>query len=220
MDDHNLHLAWRILFSTYTVSTKSRSGGHQCCKTWEDVKAMKRIMLLKDSAGKETIDLSKSFSTISTDILLGLVKVAQNCLIVVIVFFPRRMYPVDILINSKPRSELVPCCSNDCVSNPYYAAQGIRKTTLLYPLHRNRILRALSFLAASNPRAARAGLLTPGKPFCLYTKSSYMKEIQEATAPAIKRANLANVVLGAYCFSSLIHYNPFCAFMFFIPLPI
>ncbi|MBW0525825.1 hypothetical protein O181_065540 [Austropuccinia psidii MF-1] len=76
------------------------------------------------------------------------------------------------------------------------------------------------WLFSANPRAAQAGLLAPGKPFCLYTKSSYMKEIQEATSPAIKQTNLANVVLGAYCFSSLIHYNPFCAFLFFIPLPI
>ncbi|MBW0572688.1 hypothetical protein O181_112403 [Austropuccinia psidii MF-1] len=50
------------------------------CKTWADGKAMKRIVLLKDGVGKETIDLSKSFSmistkhTFSTDILLGLVK--------------------------------------------------------------------------------------------------------------------------------------------------
>ncbi|MBW0546138.1 hypothetical protein O181_085853 [Austropuccinia psidii MF-1] len=77
MDGHNLHLAWRALFSTYTVSTKSKSGGRL---------SMKRIVLLKDGIGKETIDLSKSFSTISTertfstDILLGLVKFPVECI--------------------------------------------------------------------------------------------------------------------------------------------
>lgn len=37
--------------------------------------------------------------------------------------------------------------------------------------------------------------MAPGKCFRLYTKSAYLKELEEDTVPEIQRTNLANVVL-------------------------
>ncbi|MBW0550904.1 hypothetical protein O181_090619, partial [Austropuccinia psidii MF-1] len=77
-----------VFFSPLTQFQLSPSpeANYQGCKTWADGKAMKRTVLLKDGVWKETIELSKSFSTISTkctfstDILLGLVKFRIECI--------------------------------------------------------------------------------------------------------------------------------------------
>ena len=49
--------------------------------------------------------------------------------------------------------------------------------------------------ASANQRSGRAGRVGPGKCFRLYTKYSYMNEMEESTTPEILRTNLNGVVL-------------------------
>jgi pre-mRNA-splicing factor ATP-dependent RNA helicase DHX16 len=49
--------------------------------------------------------------------------------------------------------------------------------------------------ASANQRSGRAGRVAPGKAFRLYTKFSFMSEMNESTLPEIQRTNLSGVVL-------------------------
>merc|ERR1719197_2250149 len=49
--------------------------------------------------------------------------------------------------------------------------------------------------ASANQRAGRAGRVTPGKAYRLYTKWSYEHELEDDNAPEIQRSNLGHVVL-------------------------
>ena len=49
--------------------------------------------------------------------------------------------------------------------------------------------------ASANQRAGRAGRVSPGKCFRLYTLWSYEKELEESTIPQIQRSNICSVIL-------------------------
>merc|ERR1719160_962885 len=49
--------------------------------------------------------------------------------------------------------------------------------------------------ASANQRAGRAGRVTPGKAYRLYTKWSFEHELEDDNAPEIQRSNLGHVVL-------------------------
>ena len=49
--------------------------------------------------------------------------------------------------------------------------------------------------ASANQRAGRAGRVSPGKCFRLYTSWSYEHELDDTTIPEIQRMNLSNVIL-------------------------
>jgi len=49
--------------------------------------------------------------------------------------------------------------------------------------------------ASANQRAGRAGRVSPGKAFRLYTVLAYRHELEDNTVLEIQRTNLGNVVL-------------------------
>ena len=63
--------------------------------------------------------------------------------------------------------------------------------------------------AASNQRAGRAGRVSAGKCFRLYTAWAYKNELEENTIPEIQRTNLGNVVLllKSLGINDLIHFD-------------
>ncbi|XP_067933962.1 pre-mRNA-splicing factor ATP-dependent RNA helicase DHX16-like [Watersipora subatra] len=63
--------------------------------------------------------------------------------------------------------------------------------------------------ASANQRAGRAGRVSAGKCFRLYTAWAYQKELEENTIPEIQRTNLGNVVLllKSLGINDLIHFD-------------
>ena len=63
--------------------------------------------------------------------------------------------------------------------------------------------------ASANQRAGRAGRVSPGKCFRLYTVSAYEKELDDNSIPEIQRTNLGNVVLllKSLGINDLIHFD-------------
>ncbi|ODV90598.1 hypothetical protein CANCADRAFT_108233 [Tortispora caseinolytica NRRL Y-17796] len=68
------------------------------------------------------------------------------------------------------------------VYNPYSGMESL----IVNPISR----------AAANQRAGRAGRVTAGKCFRLYTKWAFYNEMPESTTPEILRANLSSVILN------------------------
>ena len=71
-----------------------------------------------------------------------------------------------------------------CKMNSYNAKTGI-ESLVVTPISK----------AMANQRTGRAGRVSAGKCFRLYTQWTYNKELEENTIPEIQRVNLANVVL-------------------------
>lgn len=63
--------------------------------------------------------------------------------------------------------------------------------------------------ASSNQRAGRAGRVSAGKCFRLYTAWAYKHELEDNTVPEIQRTNLGNVVLllKSLGINDLIHFD-------------
>lgn len=63
--------------------------------------------------------------------------------------------------------------------------------------------------ASANQRAGRAGRVSPGKCFRLYTVSAYEKELDDNSIPEIQRTNLGNVVLllKSLGINDLVHFD-------------
>lgn len=63
--------------------------------------------------------------------------------------------------------------------------------------------------ASANQRAGRAGRVSPGKCFRMYTLWSYQNELDESTLPEIQRTNLGNVVLmlKSLGINDLVHFD-------------
>ena len=71
-----------------------------------------------------------------------------------------------------------------CKQNAYNPGTGM-ETLQVVPISQ----------ASADQRAGRAGRLKPGKCFRLYTKWSFMNELEPQNSPEIQRSNLASVVL-------------------------
>lgn len=65
------------------------------------------------------------------------------------------------------------------------------------------------FQASANQRAGRAGRVSAGKCFRLYTAWAYKNELEDNTIPEIQRTNLGNVVLllKSLGINDLIHFD-------------
>jgi pre-mRNA-splicing factor ATP-dependent RNA helicase DHX16 len=63
--------------------------------------------------------------------------------------------------------------------------------------------------ASANQRAGRAGRVSAGKCFRLYTLTAYEKELDDSTIPEIQRTNLGNVVLllKSLGINDLVHFD-------------
>ena len=63
--------------------------------------------------------------------------------------------------------------------------------------------------ASANQRAGRAGRVSPGKCFRLYTLNAYEKELDDNSIPEIQRTNLGNVVLllKSLGINDLVHFD-------------
>ena len=63
--------------------------------------------------------------------------------------------------------------------------------------------------ASANQRAGRAGRVSPGKCFRLYTLTAYEKELDDSSIPEIQRTNLGNVVLllKSLGINDLVHFD-------------
>ena len=87
---------------------------------------------------------------------------------------------------------------NTRITSVFY---GIQKTM-------NYILYSL-FQASANQRAGRAGRVSAGKCFRLYTAWAYKNELEDNTIPEIQRTNLGNVVLllKSLGINDLIHFD-------------
>lgn len=78
----------------------------------------------------------------------------------------------------------------------YVVDSGMVKELNYNPANQMSQLAAVPISRASaGQRAGRAGRTGPGKCFRLYTKWSYMNEMEESTTPEIQRTNLNNPVL-------------------------
>ena len=67
----------------------------------------------------------------------------------------------------------------------------------------------LVFQASANQRAGRAGRVSAGKCFRLFTAWAYKNELEDNTIPEIQRTNLGNVVLllKSLGINDLIHFD-------------
>ena len=67
----------------------------------------------------------------------------------------------------------------------------------------------LLFQASANQRAGRAGRVSAGKCFRLFTAWAYKNELEDNTIPEIQRTNLGNVVLllKSLGINDLIHFD-------------
>ncbi len=63
--------------------------------------------------------------------------------------------------------------------------------------------------ASANQRAGRAGRVSPGKCFRLYTLNAFEKELDDSSIPEIQRTNLGNVVLllKSLGINDLVHFD-------------
>lgn len=63
--------------------------------------------------------------------------------------------------------------------------------------------------ASANQRTGRAGRVSPGKCFRLYTAHAYQNELEDNTVPEIQRTNLSNVVLmlKSLGINDLLHFD-------------
>ena len=85
-----------------------------------------------------------------------------------------------------------------CKQKSYNARTGM-ESLVVVPISR----------AAANQRAGRAGRVSAGKCFRLYTAWAYKNELEEQTIPEIQRTNLGNVVLllKSLGINDLIHFD-------------
>ncbi|XP_060073522.1 pre-mRNA-splicing factor ATP-dependent RNA helicase DHX16-like [Ylistrum balloti] len=85
-----------------------------------------------------------------------------------------------------------------CKQNSYNARTGM-ESLIVTPISK----------ASSNQRAGRAGRVSAGKCFRLYTAWAYKNELEDNTIPEIQRTNLGNVVLmlKSLGINDLIHFD-------------
>lgn len=85
-----------------------------------------------------------------------------------------------------------------CKQNSYNARTGM-ESLIVTPISK----------ASSNQRAGRAGRVSAGKCFRLYTAWAYKHELEDNTVPEIQRTNLGNVVLllKSLGINDLIHFD-------------
>lgn len=89
----------------------------------------------------------------------------------------------------------------------YYYLRVLHVYPLLHDCH--IIIIWCKLQASANQRAGRAGRVSAGKCFRLYTAWAYKNELEDNTIPEIQRTNLGNVVLmlKSLGINDLIHFD-------------